>query len=108
MLELWYNANMDAETPLYYIYQDKQRIGWIKNVDKEGYIDSILIYKDYRNKGYGKEALRALKAIEKRELKLDVKADNKQATRCYLKVGFVPCEAWHQSKKDYIGMVWEN
>lgn len=36
MLELWYNANMDAETPLYYIYQDKQRIGWIKNVDKEG------------------------------------------------------------------------
>ena len=34
---------MDAETPLYYIYQDKQRIGWIKNVDKEGYIDSILI-----------------------------------------------------------------
>ena len=26
MLELWYNANMDAETQLYYIYQDKQRI----------------------------------------------------------------------------------
>ena len=26
MLELWYNADMDAETPLYYIYQDKQRI----------------------------------------------------------------------------------
>ena len=51
MLELWYNANMDAETPLYYIYQDKQRIGWIKNVDKEDYIDAILIYKDYRNKG---------------------------------------------------------
>ena len=47
MLELWYNADMDAETPLYYIYQDKQRIGWIKNVDKEGYIDAILIYKDY-------------------------------------------------------------
>ena len=32
MLELWYNANMDAESPLYYIYQNKQRIGWIKNV----------------------------------------------------------------------------
>ena len=106
MLELWYNANMDAETPLYYIYQDKQRIDWIKNVYKEGYIDSILIYKDYRNKGYSKEALRALKAIEKRVLKLDVKVDNKQAAKCYLAVGFKPCEAWHQSKKDYIGMVW--
>lgn len=40
MLELWYNANMDVETPLYYIYQDKQRIGWIKNVIKKAYAQS--------------------------------------------------------------------
>lgn len=107
MIKLWYNANGDMETPQYYIYNDKTRVGWIKNVDEDGYIDEILIYSNYRNLGYGREALKALKKLESRELKLDVKVDNEQAMRCYLKVGFVPCEAWHQNKKNYIGMRWE-
>ena len=108
MIKIWYNGDMDAETPEYYIYNDRARIGWIKNVDDDGYIDEILIYNSYRNMGYGKEALIALMNLEKRDLKLDVKVDNEQAMRCYLKVGFTPCKAWHQSKRDYIGMIWKN
>ena len=108
MIKIWYNEDMDAETPEYYIYNDKTRIGWIKNVDEDGYIDEILIYNSYRNMGYGKEALITLMNLEKRDLKLDVKVDNEQAVRCYWKVGFGPCEAWHQSKRDYIGMIWKN
>ena len=108
MIQIWYNGDMDAETPEYYIYNGRTRIGWIKNVDEDGYIDEILIYNSYRNMGYGKEALLALMKLEKRDLKLDVKVDNEQAMRCYLKVGFVPCVAWHQSKRDYIGMIWKN
>lgn len=107
MIKIWYNGDMDAETPVYYIYNDNTRIGWIKNVDEDGYIDEILIYPNYRNMGYGRQALIALMKLEKRDLKLDVKRDNEQAKRCYLKVGFVPCKSWHQSRKDYIGMIWK-
>ena len=67
MIKIWYNGDMDAETPEYYIYNDRTRIGWIKNVDEDGYIDEILIYNSHRNMGYGKEALIALKNLEKRE-----------------------------------------
>ena len=42
------------------VNNDKTRIGWLKNVDEDGYIDEILIYNSYRNMGYGKEALIAL------------------------------------------------
>ena len=73
MIQIWYNGDMDAETPEYYIYNGRTRIGWIKNVDEDGYVDEILIYNSYRNMGYGKEALIALMNLEKRDLKLDFK-----------------------------------
>lgn len=106
MIKLWYNMQGDAETPEYFIYDDKLRVGWVKNIDDDGYIDEIMIYPKYRNMGYGREALRCLSNLLKRDLILDVNRTNIQAIKCYENVGFIDAaNAWHHNKEIYKGMI---
>ena len=108
MIKIWYNGDMDAETPEYYIYNDKTRIGWIKNVDEDGYIDEILIYNSYRNMGYGKEALITLMNLEKRDLKLVnqemLNMQNQTEAISWQKSRKIETEAWEKQVSSKVNM----
>lgn len=61
----------------------------------------IFIGKDYRNRGYGKEAMNLIKDfafnfINLKALHINVLGFNEKALSAYQKVGFKECGRWHQ------------
>ncbi|EUJ29978.1 Uncharacterized N-acetyltransferase YycN [Listeria grayi] len=79
---------------LYTIHRSNIPIGhiWLHYKDQAAFIYDFLIIADYRNKGYGSEAMTCLEQRAKQigavKLSLHVFAHNKQAVHVYEKAGF--------------------
>ena len=70
-----------------------EQINWI---DRTGTLGVFIGDKDYRNSGYGTEAIRLIleygfKYMNLYNIKLDVMEFNKRAIKCYEKCGFKEC-----------------
>lgn len=85
-LDMWYQ-----QVQLYFIYKNDQVIG-ILDLNPNGYINNIGVAPDYRNKGFGRQAmlfgLKTLKEGGAKEVRLRVDVKNKGAIHLYKSLGF--------------------
>ena len=91
---------------LFNVYKDNENVGYVwygdrKGKDKEAFIYDLMIYEDYRNNGYGKEAIGLVEKHAKEKkyetISLHVFGQNEIAVKLYESLNYKPFSI-HMSK----------
>ena len=81
---------MNEKYTYYFIVENKNIIGYTGISDKKDYLflSKLYLLKEYRHKGYGRQALDKIKELGFDKIRLTVNKYNTNAYNAYLKYGF--------------------